>query len=315
MRRESIITGRNNVVNKAKEMINQLRSNIYDLMKSCEHETLFNFVFMFPNIFAALSKNREAKHRLYVDIAWFRSVIAVTTALNYILPDFVPLKPPSRLDRNKLKKAFKVLPCITFKLSNLAWWLFIVENKYVDKVIVEDSNPEIYWSEEYRDALHKYVITLFNNEDHLDWLEWFYSRLATHKELINALDSYLLKKYGFYLNDLANASEYLMNLYNEFKRKNEPPIIHKNKLHEVFSKNIRCARSSKLLHALIFDRNKDLLRSPLIPLKNGDLLIAGWVFDLHLHFDAWIRHIMEEEPRLRDIYMLMLLAKNLKITL
>ena len=41
---------------------------------------------------------------------------------------------------------------------------------------------------------------------------------------------------------------------------------------------------------------------PLIPLEGGDLLIAGWVFELHLHFDAWIKLAMEEEPRLWDMY-------------
>lgn len=34
----------------------------------------------------------------------------------------------------------------------------------------------------------------------------------------------------------------------------------------------------------------------------GDLLIAGWIFELHLHFDAWIKLVMEEEPRLWSMY-------------
>ncbi len=57
-----------------------------------------------------------------------------------------------------------------------------------------------------------------------------------------------------------------------------------------------------MLNALIFDKGKDLMKSPLIPLEGGDLLIAGWVFELHLHFDAWIKLTMEEEPRLWDMY-------------
>ena len=143
---------------------------------------------------------------------------------------------------------------------------------------------------------------MLSNEDYLDWLDWFYPRLRNHKNFINALDEYLLRRYGFKLNDLANASEYLESLYSQFKEEKKFPIIYKNKLHEVFTKNIRDARASRLLNALIFGKGKDLMKSPLIPLEGGDLLIAGWVFELHLHFDAWIKLAMEEEPRLWDIY-------------
>jgi len=111
-----------------------------------------------------------------------------------------------------------------------------------------------------------------------------------------------LRRYGFKLDDLANASEYLERLYNWFKAEKELPIVHKNKLHGVFIKNIRDARASRLLNALIFGKGKDLMKSPLIPLESGDLLIAGWVFELRLHFDAWIKLAMEEDPRLRDMY-------------
>jgi len=79
----------------------------------------------------------------------------------------------------------------------------------------------------------------------------------------------LLRKHGFNLNDLAGTSEYLAQLYKRLKEEKQLPIIYKNKLHEVFSKNIRSARSSKLLNALIFGKGKDLMRSPLIPLEGG----------------------------------------------
>ena len=62
------------------------------------------------------------------------------------------------------------------------------------------------------------------------------------------------------------------------------------------------AGASRLLNTLIFDKGKDLRLLPLIPLEDRDLLIAGWVFGLYLHFDAWIRLAMEEEPRLRDMH-------------
>jgi len=57
-----------------------------------------------------------------------------------------------------------------------------------------------------------------------------------------------------------------------------------------------------LLKALIIGKGKDLTKSPLIPVEGGDLLIADWVFELRLHFDAWIKLAMEEEPRIWDMY-------------
>lgn len=93
-----------------------------------------------------------------------------------------------------------------------------------------------------------------------------------------------------------------MQLYRKFGEEKQPPIMYKNRLHEVFSKNICSARSSKLLIALTFCKGKDLMKSPLILLKGRDLLIAGWIFELHLHLDARIKLIMEEEPRLWSMY-------------
>lgn len=53
-----IIVGRMNVANKAKEMIEKLRSDIYSIIKPYKHEVMFNLVFLFPNLFAVLSKKR-----------------------------------------------------------------------------------------------------------------------------------------------------------------------------------------------------------------------------------------------------------------
>lgn len=73
---------------------------------------------------------------------------------------------------------------------------------------------------------------------------------------------------------MANASGYLERLYSWFKERKELPIDHKNKLHEVFAKNIRDARASRLLNALIFDKGKDLMKTPLIILEGAVLVYA-----------------------------------------
>ncbi len=214
----NIIIGRQRVINKAREMTDKLKKEIYMAIKPYGYEVLFNLVFLFPNLFATLAKKEEVKHRLRLDITWTRAVIAITTALNYLLPSFIPLKPLSRLEPNKFEESFKVLLYIASKLFDLAKWLFILENKYIDKVIVQDSTPDIYLSEEHKEVIIKYVNILFSSDDYLDWLNWFYPRLRNYRDFINALDKYLLKRYGFKIDDLANASEYLERLYNWFKR-------------------------------------------------------------------------------------------------
>ncbi len=103
------VIGGQRVIDKVREMIDKLKKEIYRAIRPCSHEALFNLVFMFPNLFATLSKKKEDKHRLHLDITWIRAVVAMTTALNHILPNFIPLKPPSRLEPDKFEKSFGIL--------------------------------------------------------------------------------------------------------------------------------------------------------------------------------------------------------------
>jgi len=105
---ECIIIGRTNVVSKAKEIVEKLKVNIYNIVKPYKHEVMFNLVFLFSNIFATLARKREKRHRLYFDITWVRAVTAITTALNHTLPDFIPLKSPSRLEPDKLESVLSI---------------------------------------------------------------------------------------------------------------------------------------------------------------------------------------------------------------
>lgn len=95
------------------------------------------------------------------------------------------------------------------------------------------------------------------------------------------------------MNDLVNASLYLERLV-----KGNRIMTPTNEVHKVFLKNIRSGRAERLLKELKFGGGKDLYRSPLIPLRRGYFLIAGWVFSLGMHFESWIRPIIENT----DIY-------------
>jgi len=79
----------------AKTAVKRIKHEIRELMKGCEYETLFHLVAVLPKIFAELSKERAMAERIYVKPSWFRSMIATSVTLNELLPEYLPLKPPT----------------------------------------------------------------------------------------------------------------------------------------------------------------------------------------------------------------------------
>ena len=301
------VVDRKEVERRARIAIKRIKQEIKELMKGCEHERLFHLVALLPNIFAELSKKQVTQEKIYVKPSWSRCMIATSLALNELLPNYLPLKTPSMFSLDAFKESFKRLINISLKFFSLAWWIFIRDNKYIDRIVVDrEFKPTPYFSEKNKDAITSYINALYQRrEDYLNWLIWQYHHLCHHTELLEAIDNYLDSNHGFRLEDLGNASEYLKSFYEKCVKEEESPIISRNELHKVFAKNLRDARAHKLLKALVFnenDENRDLLRAPLIPLRGGDLLIAGFVFNPYIHFDAWISYIMERDPKVRDVY-------------
>jgi len=85
------------------------------------------------------------------------------------------------------EKSFEILLSIAPKLFDLAIWLFVLEDKYVGKIIVQDSTPDIYMSEEHREAIVKYANALLGSENYHYWLDWFYLRLRNYKNTSSML--------------------------------------------------------------------------------------------------------------------------------
>ena len=290
------IKGRRKVVAEAKKQIDLLVSRIEGLIKGAESESLFHLVYYFPNIFAELAKERRIyEHYFIYNIKWLRATNGLSLALNRILPKHLPLKHPSMLNIRKLERTFrKNLFLLLDTCHDIGKWLYISENKYVDRITVDDGKPESYYRGKDSSAFQEYVDKVAVDEGYARWLSWFYSKLRENYELINALDAYFQRECRFRLDDIRNASMYLEKLMEGNR-----VIVPRNEVHKVFTKNIRSGRADRLLKELTFDGSgKDLFKSPLIPLRGGYFLIAKWVFSLGMHFESWVRPAIESE----DIY-------------
>lgn len=286
------IESREKVVTEAKNRIDILMSEINRVIKGAESEYLFHIVYLFPNLFATLAKQRQTDEHYFVyNITWLRATNGLTLTLSRILPKFLPLKHLSMLDVTKFEKTFRDnLLSFLNACYDIGIWSYILENKYVDKIIIEDDRVKPYRSEKEASGFQEYVNKAAVSEEFAHWLSWFYGELRSNYRLIEMLDKHLEYKYRFKLNDLVNASMYLEGLAKENRI-----IIAKNEVHRVFTENIRSSRAEKLLKELTFDKGKDLYRSPLIPLKRGYFLVAKWIFSFGMHFDAWIRPVIERK--------------------
>ena len=263
------------------------------MIKGAQSEYLFHAVYYFPSLFAELAKqNQIDEHYFVYNITWLRATNGLTFALNRILPKFIPLKPLPMLDIKKFEKTFgDNLLYLLDTCYKIGIWSYILENKYVNKIIIEGEKVKPYYHEKRASIFQEYVDRVAVDDGYARWLSWFYKRLRSNYKLIEALDKYFEHKYGFKLNDLVYASIYLEGL-----AKNNRIMIAKNEIHKVFSKNIRSGRAEKLLKELTFDKEgKDLCKSPLIPLKRGYFLIAKWVFMFETHFEAWVRPAIENK--------------------
>ena len=301
----NIIIGRKNVIKIANEHINKLISRIEEIIRGSEQEYLLHLVCLYPELFAELAKKIVENGDKYTyNITWLRAATGFTLALNRILPEHLPLKHISTLNVKKFEKTTanleEYLKLILIS-HTIGTWQYILENKYINKIKIEIEKiigetveiPRTYYTAEKESLYRRYMIEVFKfyrTEEYKMWFNIIYREKFRDSDLIKFIDNYLFENYGFYLDDLVGALLYLEHLTEQ-----KQPYFDRNKIHEVFTKNIRSGRAEKLLKALTFDKDKDLQKSPLIPVKGGYYLIAGWVFKLRMHIYSWIHRILEQK--------------------
>lgn len=281
-----IIEDRENIVNEGHKNISHLIYKLEDIIIGSEQEYLFHIVNVYPNIFTRLAQDTNFPQTYKID--WLRATTGLTIALNNILPKHLPLKHPNTYNIKKMEDTFKK---DYFKFVMIVWrigqWQYFLENGYVDKIKISEKGPKTFYSEDTAQAFEKYAAKVFNfsqTNEYQQWQKLVYKNLP--RDVIN--DS-LMKEYGFTLEDLGEATQYLEDLVN----KNQV-YIHGNQLHAAFTKNMRSGRADNLFNFLKFGEGRDLRKSPLIPVKGGEFLIAQWICELRLLFDAWVRPLIEQ---------------------
>lgn len=167
--------------------------------------------------------------------------------------------------------------------------IIFLENKYVDKIVIENGEIKPFYPADKAQVFQEYVDKVAVSKEQSHWLEWFYKRLGENHEIKEMLNRSLKDRHGFRLDDLRNASMYLEGLTEDNR-----VMIPKHEIRGIFMRNVGSFRAKNLLEGLTFSEGKDLYKSPLIPLKEGYFLIAKWIFSLGMQFDSWITPMLEE---------------------
>lgn len=263
-----IIKDREEVTNKARHKIDVLMPKIKNMTKGAESEYLFHMVCYYQNKFASRAETpRKAT-------GW------LTLALNETLPKFLPLKLPIERDVRQFEKKHGKNLCDFIKLLiEVGKWRDVLENEHVDTIIVEDGVRKPCCSEDEASAFQEYVNKATIDKEHAHWRDYLHVKIRADYEFKKKLDE-SLGEFGFKLEDLVNAS-----LYLEDRARNNIDIIPGDE--------IRAKIPKKILEELTFGEGKDLCKSPLIPLRSGEFLIARWIFSLKIHFEWLLMSMIE----------------------
>lgn len=281
------ITGRDNVYSKAIRCIITLKAQIKDALNGRTDELLF-LAMMNPSIYSGMSKELGKKLMNY-DALWWRATNALNSALNEILPGYVPLRPLEKLREDVLESITgEEVILLNSLLTDLGKWNYVKDNKYIKKVIVENGSPMGGLYEGQYTCLGEYVQRASTDTEELEWLDQFYSFMFANQPFLAKLNAACRSSYGFRLDDLATASINLGKLVEEKER-----IIESRWLRVQLQTQTKDQSADKLYESLVFPNEHSLQGSPLIPLEGGRLLVADWVFRFHLHFDHYVRKILD----------------------
>ena len=132
-------------------------------------------------------------------------------------------------------------------------------------------------------------------------MDQLHSKLFSDISMRTQISTSLMGRFGFSLDNLAKATEFLREVVQE----GSIHIYQRNKLQEVFQKNIRSAEADKLFHELVFSDGKSLRTSPMVPVlqfPGRPILLdfsfgAGQILALQL-LNSWNRHV---EMSIREI--------------
>jgi len=301
---EGIVKGRQNVYDAANYHLVRVRSKIKQMVKGKESEYVFLSI-IYANILAALTKS-DISYRPsgssynVVNPTWFRASQGFTAVLNDLLTDALPLKPAEQVEFMKALGDTNEFIDFTLSCTDMAKWLHILENDYVDEIEIVNGKPKpvMEADEEKAELFQLYVDSVAVSRDLDEWSEWFNDRLWKDTKICQSLSEDFRKSYGVEFEDFRRASEYLEHLAEDAK--SALTSLGKGSLLKVFTHNMRDgAKAIKLLNELEYRSGRNLRRSPLMPVKKGKYILARWIlYPNNVHFGEWVWPLLKN-PKTR----------------
>jgi hypothetical protein len=280
-----VIQGRDSVVEESKTKIAKILDEISRQVKGRESQFIHEIILGNRILFQmAKNGNEQSTGYLRYNASWYRITNDFTIALSRIIPRLSPIyRVKLSLRLNTLYEEFAESFFLALWLGR---WIQLLECKWFDCIEVDNIKvrPISYSiSDELNKAIQEYVDQVIDINDYAFFYNWFFKKeLPRAKKFLRKLNQTFINTHGFEFVDLVNSVEYFESLIAD-----DVLEIHRSKVQEVFSKNLRSGRASKLLKALIFTNGSNLFKSPLISLEGGYFLIVDWPFNMGQVLNLW----------------------------
>ncbi len=288
-----IFTERPKIENEAKRRIESLTTEIKGQISGKESEFFYVVPNFYLGFFEGLSRFGKPNKDIVTkrDPIWWRGTNSFIGALQTILPSIIPLKTFRQFSVERLKEFFdKHIFETTFQeLIVLGSWVHIEQDTNVRSVRIENGVPQPF-TNNYSTSWQLYVEKVSSSDEGTRVMDQLYSKLFSDVSLRSQINASLMSRFGFSLDNLIQATEFLREIVQE----GPVHIYYRNKLQEVFQKNIRSAEADKLFQELVFSGGKSLRTSPMVPVFGGQLLVLPWILNLGSVFDEMLRSAMSE---------------------
>ncbi len=290
---KELLTDRLNIEEEANKKISKLRSEIATLISGKESE----FFYIVPNFylgaFEGLSRYGQSATDIIVkrDSTWWRGTNSFIGALETILPDLIPLKTFREMNVDSVKEIFEnhVFEHTFQRLLKLGNWIHVKQDVNVRCIQTQDDAAQPC-TKNYTPSYQDYVSKVSSSDEGTRVLDNLYSKLFADGPLRSKINSSLKSIYGFSIDNLAGASEFLRWVVQN-------GVIHiypSNEIRKIFQKNVKNKEADNLFKYLIFGKGKSLRTSPMVPVVRGQLLVLPWILNLGSVFDEILRTAMKQ---------------------
>ena len=289
---KELLTDRLHIEEEANKKISKLSSEIATLISGKESEFFYIVPNFYLDAFEGLSRNGQSATDIRKrDPTWWRGTNSFIGALETILPDLIPLKTFREMNVDDVKEIFEnhVFERTFQRLLKLGNWIHVKQDVNVRCIQTQDDAAQPC-TKNYTPSYQDYVSKVSSSDEGTRVLDNLYSKLFADGHLWSKINSSLKSIYGFSIDNLAGASEFLRWVVQN-------GVIHiypSNEIRKIFQKNVKNKEADNLFKHLIFEKGKSLRTSPMVPVVRGQLLVLPWILSLGSVFDEPLRTAMKQ---------------------